>query len=196
MRLDSLSYRFIYRRGAPHWDSPVHRPELEALVRGHRPGRALDLGCGTGSDALYLAAQGWEVVGLDFVPTAIETARTRAQSGGSRARFVTGDATRLGETGVAGPFDLVLDMGCFHAIPDRLRDGYAAGVAAVTRSGADFWLAGVANAPATWRLLGAHGVAPAELHRRFGGSFDLVEEREAGPVGRLRGFTLYHLARR
>jgi SAM-dependent methyltransferase len=110
-------------------------------------------------------------VGLDVAPAAIERATARARAEGSRARFVTGDVARLADSGVTGSFDLVLDIGCYHAVPDRLRDAYAAGVAAVTRQGAAFWLAGVGDPPVTWRLLGAHGVGAAELRRRFGGGF-------------------------
>ena len=80
MRLDLLFYRLAYRFGRPRWDTAEPRPELEGLLPGRRPGRALDLGCGTGTDAIYLASQGWEVTGVDFVPEAIATARTRARA--------------------------------------------------------------------------------------------------------------------
>ncbi len=195
MRLDLWFYRNAYRSGRARWDSAKHRPELAEFVRDHQPGRALDLGCGTGTDALYLASQGWEVVGVDFVPEAIETARARALAQGSAARFFGGDVTRLAETGVTGPFDLVVDIGCYHAIPEGRRDRYAAGVAFVTRPGADFYLAGIAHPPFSWRLLGAGGVDPVELRRHFGRDFDLVEERRAGTVERVSGFALYHLVR-
>lgn len=83
MRIDTLFYRLAYRFGRPRWDSAEPRPELAGVIRG-RPGRALDLGCGIGTDAIYLARQGWEAVGVDFVPEAIETARSRAAASGSR----------------------------------------------------------------------------------------------------------------
>jgi cyclopropane fatty-acyl-phospholipid synthase-like methyltransferase len=168
---------------------------LAEFVVSHPPGRALDLGCGTGANAIYLASEGWEVVGVDFVPEAIEKAKARARAQQSSANFLAGDAARLHEVGVAGPFDLIVDIGCYHAIPDRRRDGYAAEVAAVARPGADFYLAGIASPPASWRLLGAHGIDADELRRRFGRDFDLVEERGAGTVGRLARFVLYHLVR-
>ena len=90
----------------------------------------------------------------------------------------------------------MMDIGCYHAIPARLRDAYAAEVAAVARPGADFYLAGIADPPATWRLLGAQGVSAAELRRRFGADFDLADERTAGPAGRVPHFVLYHLVRK
>jgi len=60
MRVDSLFYRLAYRSGTPRWDSTEPRPELTELAKGRVPGRALDLGCGTGSDVLYLASLGWD----------------------------------------------------------------------------------------------------------------------------------------
>lgn len=196
MRLDSLFYRLAYRFGKLRWVTSEPRPELEGLLQGRRPGRALDLGCGAGTDAIYLAKQGWEVTGVDFVPEAIATARSRARAAGSTACFVAGDATRLRQAGVSGPFDLMLDIGCYHAIPASLRDAYAAEAAAVARPGADFYLAGIANPPATWRLLGAQGISGGELRNRFGADFHLVDERTAGPAGRVSQFVLYHLVRK
>lgn len=91
MRLDSLFYRFAYRFRRPRWDTDEPRPELKELLEGRPAGRALDLGCGTGTDARYLAEQGWTVVGMDFVPQAIETAKARVLNAGSPVRFVVGE---------------------------------------------------------------------------------------------------------
>ena len=195
MRLDSSFYRFAYRFGKPRWDTTEPQPELEELVKGP-PGRALDIGCGTGTDAIYLAKHGWQVVGVDFVPKAVETAKARALAGGSSASFVLGDVTQLRRAGVRGPFELLVDIGCYHAIPAGLRDSYAAGVAAVAREGADFYLAGISDAPASWRLLGARGVSSAELRSRFGDDFVLQEEQTTAAVGRVSQFVLYHLVRK
>jgi len=196
MRIDSLFYRLAYRSGTPRWDSTEPRPELTELAKGRAPGRALDLGCGTGSDVLYLASLGWDATGVDFAPRAIATARSRAAASGSPAGFTVGDVTRLREAGVGGQFDLVIDIGCYHAIPARLRDSYAAEVAALTVPGADLYLAGIADPPATWRLLSADGVSAGDLHRRFGTNFDLADQRTAGPAGRAGRFVLYHLIRK
>ncbi|HLN06788.1 MAG TPA: methyltransferase domain-containing protein [Acidimicrobiales bacterium] len=196
MRLDSLFYRVAYRFGKPRWDTGEPRPELEALVDGREPRRALDLGCGTGANAIWLDQHGWKVVGVDYVAEAIEAAKARALTAGSSARFVLGDVTHLRTVEVGGPFDLVMDIGCYHAIPANLRDAYTAEVAAVARRGADFYLAGISDPPATWRLLRAQGVNAAELRRRFGTNFDLADERAIGPVGRASQFVLYHLVRK
>jgi SAM-dependent methyltransferase len=196
MRIDSLFYRLAYRFGQPRWDSAEPRPELAELIQGRPAGRALDLGCGTGSDAIYLASQGWEALGVDLAPEAIATARSRAAANGSRATFVVADVTNLRQSGVSGGFDLVIDVGCYHGVPVRLRDSYATQVAAVTKPGADLYLAGITAPPATWRLLGARGISPDDLRSRFGQQFDLVDERMAGPVGRAGSFVQYHLVRK
>ena len=190
MRRDVLFYRFAYRFGKPRWDTAEPRPELQALVRDLAPGRALDLGCGTGASVLYLASQGWEAVGVDFAAEAITAATQNARRAGVNATFVLGDASRLDEASVQGPFDLLLDIGCYHAIPAGRRDAYVAGAAAAARPGADFYLAGISDPPPSWRLLGADGVTSEEIRRRFGPAFDLAGQRQLG-----QRFVAYHLVR-
>jgi 2-polyprenyl-3-methyl-5-hydroxy-6-metoxy-1,4-benzoquinol methylase len=112
VRLDSFFYRLSYRAGKPLWDTGEPHPELGEIIDGRQPGRALDLGCGTGANAVYLAQRGWEVVGVDFISGAIDTAISRARSNGSAARFICGDVTQLRNAGVSGPFDLIIDIGC------------------------------------------------------------------------------------
>ena len=195
-RLALAFYRFTYRHGRPRWDSSEPHRELVDLAVGRPPGRAVDLGCGTGTDVLYLAQHGWDVVGVDFVPEAVETARKRAVEAGLSPQFVLGDVTRLRQAGVEGPFDLIMDTGCYHGIAEGLRHAYAAEVTAVAAPGADFFVAGISDPPATWRLLGARGVSADDLLRHFGTDFDLTEEKQTGARGRVAHFGLYHLVRR
>jgi len=190
MRRDLFFYRLAYRFGKPRWDSAEPRPELAALVRDLAPGRALDLGCGTGASVLYLASRGWEAVGVDFAPEAIAAATDNARRAGVDATFLLGDVSRLDEAGVRGPFDLLLDIGCYHAIPAGRRDAYAAGVAEAARPGADFYLAGMSDPPPSWRLLGAGGVTCDEIEQRFGPDFELAGQQQLGTR-----FAAYHLVR-
>lgn len=194
-RLARVFYRFMYRHGRPRWDSSDVHPGVRELLADRQPGRALDLGCGTGSDAVFMAEWGWDVVGVDFAPEAIEAARRRAAEAGCSAHFVVGDVTRLREAGIGSPFDLILDTGCYHSVPTARRDAYATEVAAVAGPRADFYLAGFTDPPAIWHLLGASGVDGDDVRRHFGTLFDIVGERSAGESGRMSSFVRYHLVR-
>ena len=190
MALDRILYRLTYRLGKPRWDTGAPQPELEQLAQGRAPGRALDLGCGTGTDVVYLAGHGWEATGIDFAPEAVAAAKKKAADAGVRAAFVHGDASRLADAVVRGPFVLLRDLGCYHTIPASRRDAYVAGAAAAARPGADFYLAGIADPPRLWRLLGARGIGADEVKSRFGPYFSVASQQRTG--ARL---VAYHLIR-
>lgn len=85
------------------------------------PGRALDLGCGPGRNALHLASLGFEVDAVDLSPEALAWAEDRAAESGAEVRFHCGDAFTLAGGGLAGPYDLIYDSGCFHRLPPHRR---------------------------------------------------------------------------
>ena len=89
-------------------------------------GRALDLGCGPGRNALYLASLGFEVDAVDLSPAAVAWARRRAAEAGGEVRFLTGDAFALLGGELQGPYDLIYDSGCFHHLPPHRRISYLA----------------------------------------------------------------------
>jgi len=93
------------------------------FIRSHPAGRALDLGCGTGTNAITLAHHGWQVTGIDFVAKVIRSARRKAQKAGVEVNFRQGDVTRLDD--LPGGFDLILDIGCFHSLPSGGKALYA-----------------------------------------------------------------------
>lgn len=90
------------------------------------PGRALDLGCGAGRHALYLASRGFEVDAVDLSPVAVAWAKERAHAAGVDVRFLCGDVFALPATELSGPYDLVVDSGCFHHLPPHRRVSYLA----------------------------------------------------------------------
>src|SRR6266571_8208520 len=99
----NLLYRAMYRFGFKPWDSGVPPPELKDLIEGpaaRSPGKALDLGCGTGTNAVFMTQHGWEVTAIDFVPRAITKAKGRAAAAKVSPRLILGDVTRLEELGV------------------------------------------------------------------------------------------------
>jgi SAM-dependent methyltransferase len=167
----------------PPWDTGVTPPELERFVESHPPGRALDLGCGTGTNVVYLAKHGWDAVGVDFVGRAVAKARRRARVARVACTFVVGDVTRLG---VAGPFDLALDLGCLHSISVGGRAGYAAGLARVVRPGGTFLL--YAFAPGGPAL----GITAEDVRAKFADAFDVMAVEQ----GKGRPSAWYTLVRR
>lgn len=162
-------YRAVYRLGLTVWERRVPPADLIDLVEGPAsppPGRALDLGCGTGTDSVYLARHGWDVTGVDMVPRALAAARRRAAAAGVSPRYVQGDVTRLEQLGVGDGYTLLLDFGCFHTLPDDRRDPYVASVSGVTAPDATLLLYGFARPP---RLAPMHaGLTPEEVGERFG----------------------------
>jgi SAM-dependent methyltransferase len=89
-------------------------------------GRALDLGCGPGRNALHLASLGFEVDAVDLSPAAITWAEDRAREAGAKVRFRCGDAFTVVGTELGGPYDLIYDSGCFHHLPPHRRISYLA----------------------------------------------------------------------
>jgi len=130
-------FDMMYRIGRPIWDTPTP-PEVRDAVEGPSalpPGRALDLGCGTSTNVVYLAQHGWDATGVDFSAKAIELAKSKA-AGIPGAAFIEADVTKLAESGIAGPFDLVIDNGCYHSLAPKGRTAYVPEVAAVMKPGA------------------------------------------------------------
>jgi len=118
-----------YQKGDPPWDTGTPDPYLIELVETGRvaPGRALDVGCGTGTNALWLAARGFEVTGIDVASRAIELARAKAASARGRVDFRTLDFLT---DPVGGPFSFVFDRGCLHVFDEPAeRARFAARVA-------------------------------------------------------------------
>ncbi|MEU8915535.1 class I SAM-dependent methyltransferase [Streptomyces nigrescens] len=90
------------------------------------PGRALDLGCGPGRNALHLASLGFEVDAVDLSPAAVAWAEERAREAGAEIGFHCGDVFTLAGTALGGPYDLIHDSGCFHHLPPHRRISYLA----------------------------------------------------------------------
>jgi cyclopropane fatty-acyl-phospholipid synthase-like methyltransferase len=188
-----LFFEFAYRFGSTPWDHTTPPPELVEVVEGERrqaPGRALDVGCGTGNSSIYMAAHGWTVTGVDFAGPAVDRARGKARARGLDIDFRRGDVTRLADAGVDGPFDLVYDLGCFHSLPAELRPRYVAQVEHVARSGGTYLLYAFSFPPRPGR-------APAAVPREtveglFGPPFEMVEARP----GTGRGAPFWYTMRR
>jgi SAM-dependent methyltransferase len=129
-----------------------------------RPGRALDLGCGTGRNTLYLARHRWYAVGIDMLGRAIDKARSRAVGAAASARFIHGDVTKLTDLGIGDGYNLIIDSGCYYGLSGHQREAYAAGVTRVAAKEALLLMAGFTRIPG----VGA-GIGEDDLRRRFDG---------------------------
>ena len=150
--------------GTPTWD--VGRPQ-GALVRlarsGLVAGSVLDAGCGTGENALLLAAQGHPVLGVDFAAAAIERAAAKAADRGLPVEFLVADALDLAALGRT--FDTVLDVGLFHTFSDAERPRYAASLGAALRPGGRAFLLCWSDRNPFGR--GPRRISPREIRETF-----------------------------
>jgi SAM-dependent methyltransferase len=191
----SFVFRAMYRLGFTPWDSGVPPPELKELIEGPQaraPAKALDLGCGTGTNAIYMTQHGWQVTAIDFVPKAIEAARQKAKAAKVEPTLIVGDVTRLDEIKVGDGYSLFFDLGCFHAIPQPRREAYVTGVSKRATPGADFLLWGFYKKPNAFTNA---MVTKEEMEQRF--TKDWYVERVWGgeQPDRFPG-RWYHLKRR
>lgn len=116
-----LLFHYWYFRQPP-WDTGSSPPELLEFIENHKPGRAIDIGCGTGTNVVTLVRAGWQVTGVDFAPRAIHLAKQKLKNAGLQAELFVNDATEL--RGISGPYQLALDIGCFHGLPQNSQNKY------------------------------------------------------------------------
>jgi SAM-dependent methyltransferase len=196
-----LRFSWRYLRGDAPWDRGIVPPEITAWVAareaaGDPPGRALDLGCGTGTSSLFLAAHGWKVTGIDFAPNAIVAARRKAHRAdvADRCTFRTGDVTSLDFLPTQAPFDLAIDVGCLHVLDPEPRRGYAAHLKRLTQPGTTYLL--YAFMPHVSAHSGRHvGIDPAGVAALFGPEFEVVSSMPGTDSARGRSSNWYTLIR-
>jgi ubiquinone/menaquinone biosynthesis C-methylase UbiE len=125
----------------PPWD--IGHPQgvvIELHEGGELTGRVLDVGCGTGENAIYIASRGSEVVGIDFTQRAIEIAQVKSFERDIDVEFLVGDVLELDYHFREAEFDAVLDSGLFHTLPDEERPLYVEQVARVLKPRASFFM--------------------------------------------------------
>jgi len=133
---DRATFESAYAGSAP-WE--IGRPSDPLVAVADRVvGPVLDAGCGTGENALFFAARGLRVTGIDFVEEAIRRARGKATERGLTAEFLVKDALTLGDWGER--FASVIDSGLLHVFTDEQRARYVAGLAHVTEAGGGLFL--------------------------------------------------------
>jgi SAM-dependent methyltransferase len=161
-----LLFKTFYRLGFVPWDGHPLPNSLRDLIEGQNAlpaGTALDIGCGTGDNSIYLANHGWQVTGVDFVAAALDKARAKATAKNAAVDFACADVTRLSSEGVGKDFDLIVDNGCLHGLSSEDRDAYVREVTSVAAPSARLLL--VEFLPGG--SFGVPGIDPAEVTRRF-----------------------------
>ena len=151
-------FQCSYWRGQTPWDTQMTPPEVMEFIAQAPPGKALDLGCGTGTNAITLARHGWQVTGVDFVPRAIRTARRKAAEAGLKIEFHTADVTDLSM--LTGGYDYVLDIGCLFTLGEKERVRYAEALARLLRP--QGWYMLYAWLPRPWKG-GGWGISAEEV---------------------------------
>jgi SAM-dependent methyltransferase len=133
-------YELIYRFVPVDWifgsSSKIEEIVRRAIDGRIPPGKAITLGCGVGRETIYLAKKGFDVIGLDFSPTAIKQARRRAKAEGVEVPFIVDDLTDLQH--VRGTFDLVTDFGALNDMSQTARDHYMQNVLPLTYPGSRY----------------------------------------------------------
>ena len=190
-------YRLLYRIGHTPWDGVAAPAPLLDLLAELPPGRALDIGCGTGMHSRLLAESGWQVTGVDLIGRALETAARRTPAElADRIDYVRGDATKLGAVLPSVVFDLVLDVGCFHGLGEGSRERYLRSLAPFTGAGSVLFL--MATQPR--KGIGPHGMDAHDARRYAGADWrldDVVEHAEVAGASVLKGavFSWYRFHR-
>ena len=183
----------IYRANEARWDTGITPPEIMAVLAELPAGKALDLGCGTGTNVRTLLEHGWEADGVDFVEQAIEMARNKlAAFPPERFGLYCGDVSQLDAIPtLRAPFDLAIDIGCGHSVPVGEQANYASGVAARLKTGGIFML--YVHFPHPDH---DHGLSPEDVYRLLLPYFDLVWEVRSDDTTNGMPSAWYRLARR
>lgn len=182
-------YEFLYRLpfvpiswifGSPH----EMKEYTQLLENGHiRPGRAIELGCGEGSNAIYLSKLGFEVTGVDFSPTALKRARANAQAAGAEVTFLEDDLTNLQH--INGEFDLLVDFGALNDLNEVDRDFYMQNVLPLTNTGSCYIL-----------MCFAKNLPRDEIKRRFSTHFKIETLSQRDEKVTARSVVTYHMTRK
>jgi cyclopropane fatty-acyl-phospholipid synthase-like methyltransferase len=158
--------------------------ELAELVDSGRikPGRAIDLGCGVGREAILLAERGFDVTAVDISPTAIGMAKEAATEAGVEVDFVVDDLTDLTE--VTGVFDFMVDIGAFNDLNAEQRDAYVRNVLPMATANSQFFL-----------MCFDQKLPRSEMLQRFGDSYEIELISTRGETGTRRSFAFYLMER-
>lgn len=166
-----------YRTGDLPWDSGRPDRHLEQVLDEFAigPCAALEAGCGTGTNAVWLARQGFRVTAVDVAPTAIAEAGRKAASAGVAVAFVAGDFLHVAIPG--GPFGFLFDRGCLHSFDTRAERVAFADRAAGLLDEGGLWFSVIGSADAEPRDVGPPRLSASEVTSIVEGRFEVLSLR-------------------
>ncbi len=154
-RLLHFNWRYL---GTPPWDTGVSPPELIEFLNSKPPGKALDLGCGTGTNLMTLKVFGWQAVGVDFTWLSVWRARAKLRKAGFQAQVIQGNVAS--EIPLDEKFNLILDIGCYHSVIGEDRTIYQKNIETWLADGGTFLMyAHLSKSPDD-----QHGIGQQDLH--------------------------------
>lgn len=174
--MPGIDWDVHYQSGNPPWETGQPSAELARVIAEEaiQPCRVIELGCGSGINAVWLAQQGFDVTAVDFNQLAIEMARQRAAAAGVAVHFVLADLLDWQES--VAPFPFFFDRGCYHAVRMIDLQGYMRTLTRVTASGSrGLLLTGNAKEP---HDPGPPVVSAEELYAELAPAFKIVRLRE------------------
>jgi SAM-dependent methyltransferase len=166
-----------YKSGDTPWDSGRPSEELVRVLAETNiaPCRAVELGCGTGTNAVWLAQRGFDVTAIDISPLALAQAQRRAADAGVRVQFLEANVLEPAPE-LAGPFDFFFDRGCYHVVRRDSVGAYLATLRRITHPGTTgLVLTGNAREP---HDPGPPVVSETDLREELGSVFAIVQLRE------------------
>jgi SAM-dependent methyltransferase len=167
-----------YKSGNPPWETGQPSAELRRVVAQESilPGAAIDLGCGSGINAVWLAQQGFDVTGVDFNELAIKQARERAKTAGVKVKFVVADLLNVPDG--YGPFPFFFDRGCYHSVRQDDVKAYLRTLEKITAPGSvGLVLTGNSKEPSP-EGQGPPVVSEEEIRAELGSLFEITRLRE------------------
>jgi SAM-dependent methyltransferase len=161
----------VYADKATPWDVGKPDRELAKLVRKGvlRPCKVLELGCGNGNDAVFLARLGFDVTAVDISEKAVQESRKRAEKSRVKVRFLVADVADLRT--IKEKFDFVLDRCCFHFLPKEKRAGYFRNLRRLLKTGSYLFLVVSSKRDP---VKGPYGFSKQEIIQLFGTDFNLL----------------------
>lgn len=162
-------------KGTPPWDVGHPQPAFQALIQSGeiKPGRALDIGCGRGENAIMLAMNGCDVTGIDLAEDAISDAKAKAIERRVKVNFAVGNVLQMDRLLEEGEFDIVIDSGLFHVMTDEKRPVFARQVHRVLKDGGKYFMLCFSDKePGEYEL--PRRVSKAEIESTFSPLFNII----------------------